>query len=83
MKYILNIKMNDSDILTAAASTVIAYENILHIVSTYQTEKGVMTPMVPNMLGRMLEAEPGEVFSDRWRSFDGHRLEYTATKISA
>lgn len=81
MQYQLKIWMNDSIILLATATTVMAYENIRHIAETYAPGKGIMEPMVPRMLERMMEAAPGESFSDRWLSFDGHRLMYDAVKM--
>ncbi len=81
MQYQLKIWMNDSIILRATATTVMAYENIRHIAETYAPGKGIMEPMVPRMLERMMEAAPGESFSDRWLSFDGHRLMYDAVKM--
>lgn len=81
MNFSLTIKMNDQVILAATASTVMAYENICHIAMTYMPERKGMTVTVPNMLGRMMEAQPGDVFSDNWKAVGDYMMEYEAVRL--
>lgn len=83
MNYQIRITMNRKPVLEGMASTVMAYENIRHIVETYQPEdKGVLPIMESRMLDRMMSADVGEVFSAEWLAIRDNYMSFEAEKVN-
>ena len=83
-KWNVRITYNGSVVLLAIASTTIAYENVARLAEAYAPADANGLPvMVPDMLGRMVEAEVGSEFSDAWVAVGGAMVDYEVVRLEA
>jgi hypothetical protein len=71
MKWLLIINYNGSPIMRAVCTTVMAYENIRHMVETYAPKERDVVAMPARMLSLMMEGEVGTSFACVWQAIGG------------